>query len=115
VTNNNLDLLRQVVEKAHGGRGLYKHSVKIHAMPPRPGMWDGIIHVFSLSENPAANLAYAWEVPVQGSASSRYFAVLHQGRVRSPADALVAVLAAMRSEQEVPQEPRPLQPALAYA
>ena len=62
-----------------------------------------------------ASLAYAWEVPVEGSSASRYFAVLHQGRVRGPADALSAVLKAMRGEPEAsPQDVRQ-QAAIAYA
>ena len=97
VKNDIHDLLRQVIELQHGGRGTYMHTVKVHKMPPRPGQWDGAVHVFSLAGNQAASLAYAWAGPIDGSDSSRYFAVLHQGEVKGPVEAVSAVVKAIRA------------------
>lgn len=94
---DNLDLLRQVIELQHGGRGTYMHSVRVHRMAPRPGLWDGAVHVFSLAGNQAANMAYAWAGPIDGTDALRYFAVLHQGGVRSPIDAVNAVVKLIRA------------------
>lgn len=96
VTNATIDLLRRVIETQHGGRGTYTHSVKVHRLPPRPGLWDGLVHVFSLANNRQAEIAYAWAAPIDGTNSSRFFAVLHQGNVRGPIEAVGATVKALR-------------------
>lgn len=95
--NDILDLLKQVIEHQHGGRPTYMHSVRVHRMAPRPGLWDGAVHVYSLAGNQNAALAYAWAGPIDGSDSSRYFSVLHQGEVRGPVEAVGAVVKAIRA------------------
>lgn len=95
--NDILDLLRRVIEMQHGGRGTYMHSVHVHRHAPRPGLWDGAVHVFSLDGHESATRAYAWAGPIDGSDALRYFAVLHQGGVRSPVDAVSAVVKAIRA------------------
>jgi hypothetical protein len=59
-------------------------------------IWEGVVHVFDLSGHPVASTAYAWSSPIEGSGKRRFFAVLHQGPIKSPAD---AVRAAIVSEQ----------------
>lgn len=92
-------LLKKVIDHQHGGESAYKHSVRVHKLPVRPGLWDGIVHVFSLNGNPNATTAYAWAAPIDGSSSSRYFAVLQQGTVRGPLEAVEAVVKAIRGAQ----------------
>jgi len=41
-----------------------------------------------------ATRAYAWTSPVEGSDKRRFFAVLHEGLVKSPADAVRAAIVA---------------------
>lgn len=95
--NDTLGLLKQVIELQHGGCGTYMHSVRVHRMAPRADLWDGVVHVFSLTGNQSANLAYAWAGPIDGSDSSRFFAVLHQGQIRGPVEAVSAAARAIRT------------------
>jgi hypothetical protein len=47
-----------------------------------------------LSVHPTASRAYAWSSPIEGSDKRRFFAVLHQGPVESPVDAVRAAIVA---------------------
>ena len=57
-------------------------------------VWEGVVHVFDLEGNPKAARAYAWSSPIEGSAKSRFFAVLHLGGIKSPQDAVRAAIVA---------------------
>lgn len=59
-------------------------------------VWEGVVHVFDLAENPKANRAYAWSSPIEGSDKRRFFAVLHMGGIKSPQDAVRAAIVAER-------------------
>jgi hypothetical protein len=50
--------------------------------------------VFDLAGNPQATRAYAWSSPIEGSSKRRFFAVLHMGGIKSPADAVRAAIVA---------------------
>ena len=97
MSNANIDLLKRVIETQHGGHARYAHSVRATNTPQRAGLWDGVVHVFSLTGNPKATQAYAWATPIDGSSSSQFFAVLHQGKVRGPLEAVKAALEAIRA------------------
>jgi hypothetical protein len=92
-----IDTLKLVIESQYGGKCAHLHAVKVHRMPERPGQWDGVVHTYSLSGLPGASLCYAWAAPIEGAESARYFAVLHQGAVTGPLDAVKAALSAIRS------------------
>ena len=55
-------------------------------------VWEGVVHVFDLAGHPTADRAYAWSSPIEGSDSRRFFAVLHQGAIKSPLDAVRAAI-----------------------
>jgi hypothetical protein len=57
-------------------------------------VWEGVVHVFDLKGHPTASRAYAWSSPIEGSDKRRFFAVLHQGLVKSPVDAVRAAIVA---------------------
>jgi hypothetical protein len=88
------DQLKRVIELQHGGTGVFVQSVRVHKTAAK-GEWDGVVHVFDLKDNPKANRAYAWAAPIKGGTKPRYFAVLHQGRIKGPADAVKAAAAAI--------------------
>lgn len=90
-------LLKRVIESQHGGIGTFVQSVRILRQSSDTASWDGVVHVFDLEGNPNASRAYAWAAPITGSTCSRYFAVLHQGRVRGPAEAVKAAVAAIKA------------------
>lgn len=57
-------------------------------------VWEGVVHVFDLAGHPKAKRAYAWSSPIEGSDKRRFFAVLHMGAIKSPADAVRAAIVA---------------------
>jgi hypothetical protein len=57
-------------------------------------LWEGVVHVFDLAGHPTASRAYAWSSPIERSDKRRFFAVLHQGPVKSPVDAVRAAIVA---------------------
>ncbi len=57
-------------------------------------VWEGTVHVFALEGHPTATRAYAWSSPIEGSTKRRFFAVLHMGGIKSPADAVRAAIVA---------------------
>lgn len=97
MSNDKTGLLKKVIDIQHGGESAYLHSVRVHRAPAQPGVWDGVVHVFSIVGNALADKAYAWAAPIDGSTSSNFFAVLHNGPVRSPRDAVDAVVKAIRA------------------
>ena len=91
-----VDQLKAVIESQHGGKGSFVRSVRVLKGTDGRTGWDGIVHVFALKGHPNARQAYAWASPILGSTKPRYFAVLHQGQVRGPAEAVGAAVAAIR-------------------
>jgi hypothetical protein len=57
-------------------------------------VWEGVVHVFDLTGHPKATRAYAWSSPIEGSDKRRFFAVLHQGPITSPVEAVRAAIVA---------------------
>ena len=57
-------------------------------------VWEGVVHVFDLEGHPTATRAYAWSSSIEGSTKRRFFAVLHTGGIKSPADAVRAAIVA---------------------
>ncbi len=55
-------------------------------------LWEGVVHLFKIWGRPKAEKAYAWSSLVEGSEELQYFAVLHEGRITSPQDAVRAVI-----------------------
>jgi hypothetical protein len=50
--------------------------------------------VFDLKGHMTATRAYPWSSPIEGSDKRRFFAVLHEGPVKSPTDAVRAAIVA---------------------
>jgi hypothetical protein len=107
----NVDLLKQVIEIQHGGKSEFAQSVRVAKWSGHPSSWDGVVHIFTLTGHPTARRAFAWSSPIAGSHSQRYFAVLQQGRVRTPAEAAKAAAAAIFAAAQ-PQPPKPANPAV---
>jgi hypothetical protein len=90
------DQFKRVIESQHGGKASFVQSVKVQETQGNQRVWDGVVHVFDLKSHPEAKRAYAWSAPIEGSAKSRFFAVLHQGRVTGPLEAVKAAIGAIR-------------------
>src|SRR5437660_79110 len=88
------DQLQQTVERMHGGKARLAQSVPVKETHQGATVWEGVVHVFDLSGHPTAIRAYAWSSPIEGSDKRRFFAVLHQPPVTSPAEAVRAAIVA---------------------
>ena len=93
--------LKRAVESQHGGTATLAQSVPVKETHAGAVVWEGVVYVFDLEGHPTASRAYAWSSPIEGSNKRRFFAVLHQGPVKSPVDAVrVAMVAETRSGQK---------------
>jgi hypothetical protein len=88
--------LQKAVENMHGGKAALVQSVPVLESFEGATVWEGVVHVFDLADNPKATRAYAWSSPIEGSDKRRFFAVLHIPPIDSP---LAAVRAAIVAEQ----------------
>lgn len=89
-----ISTLKRTVESQHGGTATFIQSVPVKETFQGQAVWEGVVHVFDLADNPKATRAYAWSSPVEGSTKRRFFAVLHMGGIKSPADAVRAAIVA---------------------
>ena len=87
--------LKLVIETQHGGTSTFVQSVRVHKPLDSRAAWDGFVHVYDLKNHPSAKRAYAWSSPIEGSKQPRFFAVLHQGRVKNPTEAVKAAAEAV--------------------
>jgi len=86
--------LKSAIESQHGGTATLAQSVPVTETHAGTVVWDGLVHIFDLKGHPTASRAYAWSSPIEGSDKRRFFAVLHQGPVKSPVDAVQAAIVA---------------------
>jgi hypothetical protein len=84
--------LKRAVESQHGGTATLAQSVPVKETHAGAVVWEGVVHVFDLAGHPTASRAYPWSSPIEGSDKRRFFAVLHQGRIKSPVDAVRAAI-----------------------
>ncbi len=88
------DQLKAAVEGMHGGTATLVQSVPVKETFEGKTVWDGVVHVFELANNPQATRAYAWSSPVEGSDKRRMFAVLQIGPITGPVEAVRAAIVA---------------------
>lgn len=88
------DDLKTAVERQHDCKALLVQSVPVRETHTGVVVWEGVVHVFEIAGHPKATKAYAWSSPIEGSDKRRFFAVLHQGPIKSPADAVRAAIVA---------------------
>jgi hypothetical protein len=79
--------LKIAVEHMHGGTAVLVQSVPVREVLQGKPVWEGVVHVFDLTEHPTATRAYA-------CTKRRFFAVLHQSPVDSPQAAVRAAIVA---------------------
>ena len=97
-----IEELRRAVEGQHGGVAKFAQSVPVREAFKGQTVWEGIVHVFDLAGHPKATRAYAWSSPIEESDKRRFFAVLHMGALKSPADAVrVAIVAEHRDQRKI--------------
>jgi hypothetical protein len=85
---------KEAVESQHGGTATHVQSVPVKETFNGQTVWEGVVEVFDLEGNAKSTRAYAWSSPIEGNDKRRFFAVLHLGGIRSPADAVRAAIVA---------------------
>jgi len=85
--------LKDTIRDLHNCGSACRESVYVQETYENETVWEGDVYVFDLERHPSAEIAYAWAAPVEGSDKLRYYAVLHAGPVKSPADAVRAAIA----------------------
>jgi hypothetical protein len=88
--------LARVIQAQHGVASTFVKSVRVHRATGNRADWDGLVHVFDLTGHPRAARAFAWASPISGGAKPRYFAVLQDGQIATPLQAVKAASAAIR-------------------
>ena len=87
-----VDQLQQAVEGLHECKSKYR--LKSHVREEHEGavVWEGDVYCFALLDHPSSLMAYAWSSPIEGSDKRKFYAVLNDGLVRSPNQAVRAAI-----------------------
>lgn len=94
-----LTALQEAVEGMHGAKASHRSTEHLREAFKGETVWEGDVFVFVLTDHPDASVCYAWSSPVEGSDWRRFFAVLHEGPVKSARDAVRAsIVQAYRQE-----------------
>ena len=86
------DELRRHVERLHDCRAELCAKVSVHEKFEGKTAWEGVVHVFDLSDHPTADVCYAWSSGLPGSRKRRFYAVVHTDVIDSPAKAVRAAI-----------------------
>ena len=86
--------LLKAVESMHHCSARLAQSVPVTETHNGTTVWEGVVHVFDLTGHPTAARAYTWSSPIEGSVNRRFFAVLHQGAITGPVEAVRAAIVA---------------------
>lgn len=98
MTEVEADQLREAVARMHTCKPTLVQSVPVTETFEGKTVWEGVVHVFDLKGHLTANRAYAWSSPIEGSDKRRFCAVLHQGPITSPIEAVRAAIVAESRE-----------------
>jgi hypothetical protein len=86
--------LKEAIQSMHHCSAVLTQSVPVSETFNGAAVWEGVVHVFDLTDHPTAKRAYAWSSPTEGSEKRRVFAVLHQPPITSPVEAVRAAIVA---------------------
>lgn len=84
--------LQKVIFHLHGSKATWIESVPVKEVFEGETAWEGVVEVFDLEDHPTAKRAYAWSHSIGHSRRRKYYAVLHQGPVKSAQDAVRAAI-----------------------
>lgn len=85
--------LSDAILKLHGCQSRWEKSVPVLETFQGQTVWEGTVEVFKLIDHPTAKKCYAWSYELKGTKKRKYVAVLHDGPVKSPVDAVRAFIA----------------------
>jgi hypothetical protein len=88
----NIKALQRAILDLHGCKSTWVESVPVKEVFEGETVWEGVVEVFDLQDHPTASRCYAWSHGVDDSKKRKFFAVLHQGPVKSPKNAVRAAI-----------------------
>lgn len=94
--------LRGAVEHMHGCSALFSEVVPVTETFEGQMVWEGEVHVFSLTGHPQASSCFAWSHPVDASEKRQVVTVLAVDPVKTPLDAVRAAIV-RQSREERPE------------
>jgi len=87
---------KKALEKAildlHGCKSKWVESIPVKEVFEGETAWEGIVEVFDIEGHGTAKRCYAWSHEIDDSRKRKFFAVLHQGPVKSAQDAVKAAI-----------------------
>lgn len=86
------DDLKKAILDLHGCKSAWVESVPVKEVFEEETAWEGVVQVFDLEDHPTAKRCYVWFHSIDNSKKRRFFAVLHQGPVKSARDAVRAAI-----------------------
>jgi len=84
------EALQKAILDLHGCKSTWVESVAAKEAFGGQTVWEGVVEVFDLEGHPTATRCYAWSHELDNSKKRKFFAVLHQGVVDSPENAVRA-------------------------
>lgn len=88
-----IQALAEAIRGLHGCEAKWVESVPVKETFQGKTVWEGVVQVFDLIGHPTAARCYAWSYVTDEKTGKRKFvAVLHQGPVDSPLNAVRAAV-----------------------
>lgn len=84
--------LEKAIINLHGCKSKWVESVLVKEVFDGNIVWEGVVEVFDLEGHPTAKRAYVWSHSIDDSPNRKFFAVLHQGPVKSAHDSVRAAI-----------------------
>src|SRR6185437_11501481 len=94
------DQLKQAIEGLHGGTAMFAQSVPVAEKFDGKTVWDGVVQVFDLADNPQSTCTYAWAYELENG-KRRVLSVLHTDKINSPVGGRAAIVAEHRGNDEI--------------
>ena len=91
-SENNISGLANAIQKLHSCKSKWIESVPVKEIFKSQTVWEGIVEVFDLIDHPTTKRCYAWSYIMNDTGKRKFFAVLHQGPVDSPQNAVKAAI-----------------------
>ncbi len=93
--------LIKAIRDLHCCKATWVESVPVREVFQGKTVWEGEVQVFDVEGHPTATRCYAWSyVTDEKSSKRKFFAVLHQGPVDSPLNAVRAAIVAEHQRKE---------------
>ena len=84
--------LEKAIIDLHGCKSKWVESVPVKEVFDGNMVWEGFVEVFDLEGHIKSKRCYAWSHVIDNSKKKKFFAVLHQGPVKSAQDAVRAAI-----------------------